>query len=181
MAIVLNYGNIPIKRGRVQLGEQVRTSDVSNLIQTAHERWACSGESAGGIVYDRAAWTTTLTSYNVGSNWTLDRYQPMIEIKVRHNGGVQAVIAWRAFVANCDVQVQLLNSAFVVQSTTSQVCTSAAPQWIGQLIIASSLNVTDVRHLLVTARRASFDTVGSLYHFGAINRPNSAIQIPGQP
>lgn len=181
MAIVLTYGNVPPARGRIQLGEQIRNDDMSALIACLHEQWAASGEQFGGLLFDRASWETTLTSYNYGTTWPLDRWQPLCELAFRHNTATQAVIAWHAYVRNLDIQVEILNAAWVVQGTTSQTCTSNTPRWISQLAIAGSLNVSEARILRISARRSTFAADGELLHFGARSRPNAASQIPLGP
>lgn len=181
MAILLTYGNAPPARGRIQLGEQIRNDDMSALIACLHEQWAASGESFGGLLFDRAQWVTTLTSYNYGGPWSLDRWQPLCELAFRHNTDTQAVLSWHAYVRNLDVQLEILNAGWVVQSTTTQSCTNNTPQWLGQLAVAGSLNVSEARVLRISARRSTFAADGALYHFGTKSRPNAASQIPLGP
>lgn len=181
MAILLTYGNAPPARGRVQLGEQIRNDDQSAILACVHEQWAASGESFGGLLYDRATWATTLTSYNYGTSWSLDRWQPLCELAFRHNTATQAVLAWKAYVRNLDLQLEILNAGWVVQGTTTQACTSNTPQWLSQLAVAGSLNVSEARVLRISARRGTFAADGELYHFGAKSRPNAASQIPRGP
>ena len=98
MAILLTYGNTPPARGRVQLGEQVRTAEQAQMIALAHERWARSGERAGGLIYKAIRWSTTSASYvQIGagnSAWPLSRWCPAVRFTVEHEGGVVRV-SWR--------------------------------------------------------------------------------------
>lgn len=183
MAIVLSYGNTPPSFGSVQLGEKVSSAEHSKLISCGHEQWAAAGECFGGLVYDRGPWVTTSTLYTpsgigAGGGWSLDRWQPLCELGVRHNGGTQAVIAWKGYVRNIDLRVDVLNAAYTILGSTTQVCTSNTPQWLSQLAIASSLDISDIRILRVLAKRNTYSADGALYHFAARSRPNSAIQIP---
>lgn len=174
MSRSLSYGNTPPARGRVQLGEQVRTSDQAALVACLHEQWAASGEQLGGLLYDRNPWSTTNTSYEYGTGWALSRWQPLLHVRVEHAAG-GTLLHWRAYVVNADVQVELLQTDLTLVTTSSASCTSGAAQWIGGVITLAS---AAIRVLRISGRRSSYDTSGQIYHLGAICRPSAGTQIP---
>lgn len=174
MSRSLSYGNAPPGRGRVQLGEQVRSAGQTALVACLHEQWAASGEQLGGQLYDRDPWSTTATSYNYGLGWALSRWQPLLHVRVEHVAG-GTLLHWQAFVANADVQVELLQTDLTLVTTSSATCTSAAAQWIGGVI---TIPAASIRVLRLSARRSTYAASGEVYHFGAICRPSAAAQIP---
>lgn len=176
MSKSLTYGNIPIRRGRVQLGQQLRTADHANLVACAHEQWAASGEQVGGLLYDRAPWTTTLTSLGYGTGWALSRWQPLIHLRFEDTSG-EAHLCFSAFVVNADVQVEVLTPAFGAVDSATILCTSGAAQWLEHIFVLD-IATTPVVILRVSARRSTFAASGQIYHLGAIVRPDDASQLP---
>lgn len=176
MAKILTYGNTPPTRGRVQIGERVRTDTQALLVACLHEQWAASGEQLGGLLYDRAAWSTPSTGYNYGSGWALSRWQPLVHVRVVHAAGT-SLLHWRAFVTNLDVRLELLSTSLAAITTQVAVCASGSPQWLGG-VITVALGSSPLKVLRVSARRNGFDTTGRLHHLGAICRPSDSTQIP---
>ena len=181
MAITLSYGNQPPGAGRVVLGEQVRNDDQATLVQLNHELWACAGESLGGLLYDRAAWTTSSTTFGVGGGWALSQWQPVVNFTWRLTtltGGSSALRS-AAWVRNCDIRVLIYSQTYTLLATLPVIsCTSNTPQWISATQGFSGLSGAGTRICAVQARRAGFAADGALYHFGAKAAPATASQIP---
>lgn len=181
MAITLTYGNRPPARGRIALGEQVRDDDQATLVALNHELWAGSGEALGGLIYDRATWTTSSTSFGAGGGWALDQWQPVVNLEWRLTSltGTSTSLRVCAYVRNLDVRVLVLNPNYTVASTLGVLsATSNTPQWVAGIQGISGLSGSGQRILQVQARRAAFAADGALYHFGARALPSSASQIP---
>lgn len=176
MSLSLTYGNIPIRRGRVQLGQQIRTADHATLVACAHEQWAASGEQLGGLLYDRATWTTTLTSLGYGTGWALSRWQPLLHVRVDDASG-EAHLYVAAFVVNADVQIEVLTPGYGAVDSAVVSCTSGAAQWLSYIFVLDVAR-TPVVILRVSARRSSYAASGQIYHLGAVCRPDAASQIP---
>jgi hypothetical protein len=183
MTIILSYGNVPPRRGRVQLGERVRTTEQLQMILDGHERWAASGELGNGLVYTGPAWTTTSTSYVAigagGSGWALSRWCPLVRFEVMRESG-SARVEWRAFVRNLRVLVTAMYDDYSTITSSNALATDNTPQWIGGAMVPA-FSAGDVAILKVEAQRLTYDSTGTLYHFGARSRPSLASQIPGQP
>lgn len=181
MAITLTYGNQPPSPSRIVLGEQVRNDDQATLVQLNHELWACAGESLGGLIYDRAAWTTSSTSFGAGGGWALDQWQPVVNLEWRLTSltGTSTSLRVAAYARNLDLRVLVLNPNYTVASTLGVLAaTSNTPGWLGAIQGISGLSGTGQRVLQVQARRAAFAADGALYHFGCRAMPSSAAQIP---
>lgn len=178
MAVVLSYGNVPPARGRILLGEQVRDSDWRQIARLNTELWAQAGESLGGLIYDRAALTTTNTTYNIGSRWTLDRWQPVARLTWRHETVDQSKLFIDAYVRNIDIKVYTYNGAWTLLATASAACTNNTPQWISLRQLLTGLVSSDTRIFQVLFRRAAFAADGALYHLGGKMGATLAAEVP---
>lgn len=178
MAVTLFYGKKPPARGRILLGEQMRDDDWRAIAQLNTELWAQAGENLGGLIYDRTPWQTSLTSFNIGSGWSLDRWQPIANMKFRHVTTDQTTLFYNAYVRNADIQIQVFNGSWTLLSTTSVNCTSNTPQWLQNRVVLTGLNTSEVRIFQLQARRNSFAADATVYHFGAKAGATAAAQVP---
>jgi len=181
MSITLTYGNKPPSRARIVLGEQVRNDDQLTLIRLNHEFWANAGESLGGLIYDRAPWTTTSTTFAAGLGWALDQWQPIVNFEWRLTTltGSTSSLRLGAWVRNCDIRVLFYDTNYSLLATgTSFLCTNNTPQWVTGDQSMTGLTGTGTRICVLQARRSTFAADGALYHFGARAAPTSATQIP---
>ena len=181
MAVTLTYGNKPPLRSRIVLGEQVRNDDQLALIRLNNEFWATAGESLGGLIYDRIAWSTTLTSFGAGLNWALDQWQPVVNFEWRLTTltGSTSSLRSAAYVRNCDIRILLYSTTYTLLATLPVLlCTNNTPQWIAGTQGFGSLTGSGTRIVVVQARRSTFAADGVIYHFGAKASPTIAGQIP---
>jgi len=181
MSLNLTYGNKPAARGRIRLGQNIRTIDLNSIVKLQHEMWANSGESFGGMIYktDINPLITTLTTFNFGIGvFNLARFQPFTSIDLRHRIGDESTIHFSAFGDNIEVQVEVLDSTYSVKATFIATATSSNSQWVSNNVVITGLNADDIVGIRVKFRRLGFDTQAVLRHFAAICRPNLESQIP---